>query len=354
MTDVIFPWPVERLQCVEKCPACGGVGKKLLYADATDTVFRSAPGSWGVFECLECGSAYLDPRPNEESIGLAYQDYYTHEMAEPAIVRRVGRVRRWLHDALNGYANSRFELSLAPATRLGGLIVSLIPPLRSAADAFWRQLPSTQDEEKKVLDIGCGNGSFLARVANAGWTVCGIEPDEKAVDRCRMKGLNVMTGGMEKLARFSANTFDWVTLSHVIEHVHDPRMLLLETLRVLKPGGLLWLETPNIQSKGHRKYGVYWRGLEVPRHLVIFNRSSLSGLLDQSGFTGIRWRGHGLVAPATFAASEAAMVGLKGTSGSRDGKPRFRDLYAEIVSILLPRLREYLTVTAIKPIHEAG
>ena len=352
MTDVMSAWPADGLQSVGQCPACGGIPRKLMYADAKDVVFQSAPGTWQMFECLTCGSAYLDPRPTQQSIGLAYRGYYTHEMTEPAIVRRLGRVRRWLHDSMNGYANARYGVGLAPANRIGSWIVRIIPPLKSAVDAYWRQLPNIRNGVKTVLDIGCGNGGFLARVAQAGWSVFGVEPDDEAVERCRAKGLNVVVGGVEKLAKFSTGTFDWVTLSHVIEHVHDPRTLLQEALRILKPGGILWLETPNIQSEGHRKYEVYWRGLEVPRHLVIFNRLSLRQLLEQCGFTAIRWRGHGLVAPATFAASEAARAGEKGTSGSRDGKPRFGDLFAEIASIFQPRRHEYLTVTAAKPMSK--
>ena len=187
MTKAMTSWPAEGLQFVGKCPACEGADKKLMYADAKDVVFHSAPGSWQIFGCLTCGSAYLDPRPTEDSIGLAYQGYYTHETSEPAIVRRLGRVRRWLHDSMNAYANSRYGLNLAPTNRLGGWFVRAIPTLRSAVDAYWRQLPDVRSVVKNVLDVGCGNGSFLARVARAGWSVYGVEPDEQAVEFVALK-----------------------------------------------------------------------------------------------------------------------------------------------------------------------
>lgn len=78
--------------------------------------------------------------------------------------------------------------------------------------------------------------------------------------------------------------FDVITLNHVIEHVSDPIELLRSCYRLLKLGGQLWLQTPNIDSLGSRRYGRHWRGLEPPRHLVLFDPVSLRSALHQAGF----------------------------------------------------------------------
>ena len=75
-----------------------------------------------------------------------------------------------------------------------------------------------------------------------------------------------------------------ITLSHVIEHLHDPIAVLRRLHAALRPGGRIWLQTPNIDSRGAERFGVAWRGLEAPRHLVMFNAASLSSALTRAGF----------------------------------------------------------------------
>src|SRR5207237_8067181 len=119
------------------------------------------------------------------------------------------------------------------------------------------------------LEFGCGGVQFMSRRAEAGWNVGGIEPDPKAVQALRArKGFDVRAS----LADFGegAEAFDVVTMSHVIEHVTDPIGTLRSLRRILRPGGLLLITTPNAASLGSRVFGKYWRGLEPPRHLNVF------------------------------------------------------------------------------------
>ena len=71
-------WPAEHLEKVPCCPVCGGSKRELMHSDLIDNVFHVAPGKWQLWRCLNCKSAFLDPRPTAQSIGLAYVDYYTH------------------------------------------------------------------------------------------------------------------------------------------------------------------------------------------------------------------------------------------------------------------------------------
>ena len=138
--DEVAPWPEDDLEGVPNCPVCGGCDRELLHQDLTDRVFRVAPGVWTLYRCCGCRSAWLDPRPTPRSIGRAYASYYTHDDHDHPIVRRRGVIRRFLHDAINGYMNSRYQVQREPALSLGRWLIPLLPSLKTAVDADFRHL----------------------------------------------------------------------------------------------------------------------------------------------------------------------------------------------------------------------
>ncbi len=118
-----------------------------------------------------------------------------------------------------------------------------------------------------------------------GWQVEGVEPDARAVDISRRHfSLDVFHGTLDEFAAPVAS-YDGITLNHVIEHVPDPIALLQRCERLLKPGGRLAIATPNVTSLAARYFRSTWRGLEVPRHLCLFSKKSLTHLLS---FTQLR------------------------------------------------------------------
>ena len=279
-------WPANGLESVWACPVCGSTRRRVLYGGLRDNVFFCAPGDWVLHDCLDCRSAYLNPRPSAATLHLAYRTYYTHEKQESisaSSLRGLRYVRRVL---ANGYRNWRFGARLKPSNWLGAPLVFLLPFQRTAIEREYRCLPRTA-KHGRLLDIGFGSGTFLEAAHEIGWDVTGIDTDSKVVSNALKRGLNVYKGGLEVLAGES-NAFDVITLSHVIEHVHEPIPVLEACYRLLKPGGKLWLETPNIKSLGRMRFRNNWRGLETPRHLVIFNRRSLHTALHQIGFTDVR------------------------------------------------------------------
>jgi 2-polyprenyl-3-methyl-5-hydroxy-6-metoxy-1,4-benzoquinol methylase len=135
----------------------------------------------------------------------------------------------------------------------------------------------------QLLDIGCGNGSFLAGMRERGWEVQGLEPDSEAADLARKRhGLKVITGTLEETS-LSVSSVDAITLNHVIEHVPDPVGLLSECRRILKPGGKLVVATPNVESLAHRMSGVRWQHLDPPRHLCLFSSRALTACVEKAG-----------------------------------------------------------------------
>ena len=330
MSETPRPWPRADLESVPRCPVCGSAERSLLYTGLTDRVFCVADGAWDLYRCAQCASGYLDPRPTPESIGRAYAGYYTHDAEDHPTVRRKGRIRSLLHDLVNGYQNHRYGLQRSPALPIGRWLLPLLPAGGG-----------------RLLDVGCGNGGFLMLVRQAGWQVEGLDFDAGAVQAARSRGLEVHHGGIEVLGGCSA-CYDVITLCHVIEHVHDPITTLRRLHALLKPGGVLWLDTPNLASLGAVRFGPHWRGLETPRHLVLFCSASMSDALTKSGFHSLRqyWRGLSLF--NVFAPSEALARGESATDASHQGRPPLRDVLAELREMAQPARREFLTLSARK------
>ena len=280
-------WPEEMLEHLGACPVCGAEDRDVLLKDLHDDVFKCASGAWTLHRCKGCWNAYLDPRPDEKSIGKAYKSYYTHQYTEEreqfaslGIVRRIRRL------AANGYTNQRYGTRMVPANKLLGLALWLVPFARLALDLQFRFLPAPSPGGK-LLDVGCGNGAFLQYAASAGWEAYGADPDPVAVAKICDGGINARVGGIEVFADM-LGAFDAVTFSHSIEHVHDPVRSLKAAMQMLRPNGVIYVDTPNIDSFGLREFGRHWRGLEVPRHLVIFSDRGLKELLIRQGWSGIR------------------------------------------------------------------
>ena len=141
----------------------------------------------------------------------------------------------------------------------------------------------------RVLDVGCGDGGFLHRMQRLGWSATGVDFDPKAIENAQARygsSLTLINTDLSQ-AHFPDDSFDVVTMSHVIEHVSDPVALLAEARRVLKPGGRLVVTTPNIQSFGHEKFQDCWWGLDAPRHLQIFTLTALKLCARKAAFNTI-------------------------------------------------------------------
>lgn len=341
------PWPQADLEAVPNCPVCGSATRSLLYEGLTDRVFGVADGNWTLYRCAQCASAYLDPRPTPDSIGRAYTGYYTHAAEDHPIVRRRGRIRSLLHDLINGYQNHRYGVLRSPASPMGRWLLPLLPSLRAAADAECRHLPPLPAGGGRLLDVGCGNGGFMALAKQAGWTVQGVDFDPEAVRTARSRGLDVRVGGIEVFGEESA-CFDVITICHVIEHLFDPVVVIRRMYELLKPGGCLWLDTPSLDSLGHQRFGDCWRDIDPPRHLVLFANRSLTKLLEDSGFKSVSRHWRGMSVFDVYAPSEAIERGEIGSTASHKGHPPMAAILAELREMVQPSRREFLTISARK------
>ena len=340
-------WPAEDLEFVPACPVCASASRSLLYGDLTDRVFAVAPGKWTIYRCSTCQSACLDPRPDPGSIGRAYESYYTHLAEDDVAAQPTNILVRQLHALQNDYKNARYGLARHPATFGGRWLVRLLPSLRAKADAQCRHLPRPPTDGARLLDVGFGNGGFLKIASEMGWNAEGIDFDPKAVEVARARGLNVSCASAAELS-IRNERFDVITLSHVIEHVHDPIALLRDLYRLLKPGGCLWLDTPNLCSYGAKRFGPDWRDLDPPRHLVLFNPASLRNSLTNAGFKRIEQRWHGMALFSIYAESDAIARGQCAQDGICKVVPSLAAIVDELREMLQPNQREFLTFIAYK------
>ena len=308
----IHPWPEYGLEAVTRCPICGG--------SSADTIY------------------------------LAYENYYTHTQArEKVSYESLSRFRKLRQSLINGYTNWRYATRATPFSWWGVVIVMLLPNLRAPLDRKFRHLPRFPPNGGRLLDVGCGNGAFLDLAKSCGWEVAGLDPDPVAVEYCKKRQLSVETGGFEV---FSAQSeiFDVITLSHVIEHTPNPVQVLCACHALLKPGGQLWLETPNIESIGHSRFQRHWRGLEIPRHLVLLSRGALRQAMIEAGFQPP----HDLACPnaplGMFLSSHA--IARAQTAPNRPhipGRIRLEAIFASIFGKFLPSRREFLTIITRRP-----
>lgn len=269
-------------EAVPRCPVCGLRDAPILYTGLRDVAFGVADGTWTMRRCT-CGAAFLDPRPTSEAIPGLYASYYTHSDLEPReTVTGMAAVLRKLR---NGYVNRRHGFDLQPAWALTGSAVgTLVPPLGAIMSRAVRSLPAGS----RVLDVGCGDGQFVAEANAAGMVASGLELDERVVNSARAAGLDVRLQDLTEVARLEPGTYDAVTMSHLVEHLPDPVAFLRAAHTVLRRGGLIWIATPNVGGAGHQQFGRHWRGLEPPRHLVVFDEPSLENALHAAGFSCVQ------------------------------------------------------------------
>jgi len=281
MTESTSEYEIRAEPC-PTCAVCGGEGT-FIHLKQQDRMF-GAPGEWDLKRCnnQQCLLTWLDPMPLKEDIGKAYARYYTHaslsDEQRPGALKRIYRMlkREYLVRKYN-YPNTSDSFPI-PCI---GQFLRLFPLRRAEADGDIRFLYAVP--RGRLLDVGCGSGDWLLSMRELGWEVTGVDFDENAVEVGRQRGLTVNCGTLEQ-QNFPDNSFDAVSLNHVIEHVPHPVETLRECARILKPGGKLVVSTPNGLSLGYRICKEYWRGLEIPRHLHIFSFQSLQLALNLAGF----------------------------------------------------------------------
>ena len=270
-----------------------------LYKSVPDLLVGS-PGRWTVLRCSSrrVRLAHLSPRPRDRC-------FRTHTRITSRMTRAANPAGKWTPQPGASCRSSSMTLGYPFGSDFDRMYCSddCMDCHRSVASwpcancSMCSHVP-----HGRLLEVGCGNGRQLERLAHAGWKVEGLDFDERAAQTARRLGLEVKVGDLAS-ARYPDASFDAVILSHVIEHVPDPVALLVECRRILRSGGQLVLATPNSDSWGHRRFGRAWLGLDPPRHLLVFTPRALAEAAGRAGFSGAAIETKSIVGAWWFLAS---------------------------------------------------
>jgi 2-polyprenyl-3-methyl-5-hydroxy-6-metoxy-1,4-benzoquinol methylase len=249
--------PLSGADPALNCPLCGGPGRHVMTMPIDAMTFRPTPHG-RVHRCSACAVDYIAPRPTPAQTASFYDigGYYTQghddtpRVGAPSFLSRLRTHVAW-----------RFDRSQEPI------------------DVISRCLA----REATIVDIGCGDGSQLDLMVQAGFRPTGVERDIQSL-ALRRRGTQVVEGSAEALPpQLARGSFDAALFKQVLEHLVDPVAALRNAAELLRPGGLLFIEVPNAQSAVSRQCGLSWFHMDVPRHLNFFSVTSLGAAVRAAG-----------------------------------------------------------------------
>jgi 2-polyprenyl-3-methyl-5-hydroxy-6-metoxy-1,4-benzoquinol methylase len=336
------------LETVLRCPMCDCASHHTRFNALPDFVFRATDEHWRIEKCDECYSLFLASRPRVDAIGRYYQRYYTHENeSDSAAISGISVQSGFAKKLANSWRNQKYGSTRPSLGLIGVAAVLASPPLRHWIDAECRHLPGKSSTKRplRVLDVGHGDGRFLKFVKEIGHEAMGLEIDPKAVEQARAAQLDVHQGDIDAATSiWGEGFFDYITMSHVIEHVHHPRAVIGTASRLLSPGGQLWIECPNPEARGINQYGGRWRDLDPPRHLCIPSRKALLSVAAEHDLALGEEHYRPFVPFEVYPFSSLAQGHSKAAGYRRAAR-------AELLNVFTRRKREWLTLTFTKPIN---
>lgn len=264
-----------KMETLCTCPVCQS---SRLSPFLTCKDYTVSQEEFTLVRCDTCGFVFTNPRPTEAEIGRYYQstDYISHSNTKKGIISQVYHAVRRI-------------------------------TLKNKLSLLNRLVPG----KGRLLDVGCGTGMFLSVCQENGWTVSGIEPDpgarKLAEEQIKQPVQDTILGS------FPGETFQAITLWHVLEHIHRLEETLTWLQERLATDGRLIIAVPNLESHDAAVYGEHWAAYDVPRHLYHFAPNTLKPLMGQYGFIQEE------TLPMPFDSFYVSMLSTR----YRDGKTRY-------------------------------
>jgi SAM-dependent methyltransferase len=238
------------------CPVCRSPNTALRWPQRPDRLFRATQRRFDLHGCADCRTCFLHPVPNVQELATYYPESYW-----------IGPSDRQADSGASGGLLERYRrFVLRDHVRFVGAVV---------ADQRRSGMPV------QVLDVGCGDGSFLEALGVPG--SAGMDLSATALQAVRARGFHAVRGVLDDCP-IRPGSCSLVTSFHFLEHVHPIEPALTAMQRLLAPGGEIVVQVPNADSLQARILGRHWAGYDVPRHLVNYTTRTLRQVLERNGF----------------------------------------------------------------------
>ena len=230
-----------------QCPVCGSANISSALQAKDFTVSNE---TFSIFECHTCTFRFTQDVPGTTAIGPYYkaESYISHTDSSQGLINRL------YHSVRKFTIRQKCNLVKKVTGRGKG----------------------------NMLDVGAGTGVFVKAMLEHGWQVTGLEPDADA-RKVAKEVYGASLSPIEDFYKLPDNSYDAITMWHVLEHVHDLAGYMVQLKKLLKPGGCLFIAVPNYTSYDAERYKDYWAAYDVPRHLYHFSPQSMKKLLEKNG-----------------------------------------------------------------------
>lgn len=237
---------IGQRSSVPQCPICSGF---------RTVRFSLEHGRDSIYTCASCGVEFQFPQPSDAALAAIYSSAYFLGSTDAEALHNQRTLKR----------------------RTARLYLDILEPLAP--------MPNP-----RLLEIGCGHGEFLLEARSRGFDVEGLEYSEHAAAEANSRlGHTAVRVGSPEVECLPASAYDVIGAFDVIEHLRDPKRALEYMRDALKPGGMIAIVTPSLDSWSRHLLGRHWMEYKI-EHLTYFSRKSLAAILTAAGFTNISYR----------------------------------------------------------------
>lgn len=243
--------PLIATEPVERCDQCGSELHRE-FARGRDYEIRTCRNEWVFVQCTKCQLVRLHPRPAVSTLPVIYPPtYYAYQYESIPWIARTAK-------------------AILDRRKLSGIVKALERPVQ------------------RYADIGCGTGRYLQAMHATGVPkdhIHGLELDADVIAKLKAEGFQAHHERVETCTAIAPGSLDLATMFHVIEHVDSPAAVIGRIAEWMAPGGVLAMETPNLDSMDARRFkDRWWGGYHIPRHWTLFTPETLQAMLRAHGF----------------------------------------------------------------------